>query len=113
MLKITYIAQKVSSLILQFGTRDPFELCHALDIRIRYKELGHSIKAFYFYQSRIKNIVINIHADRPVRSVLCAHELGHCVLHGQLAAMRGVRIWNYLIRSFPRNTKRMYLPPSF
>lgn len=89
-----YVSQEVSSLIERFKTRDPFELCKALRIEIRYKDLGSSIKAFYFYQSRIKNIVINIHTDEPARYVLCAHELGHCVLHGELAAMRGFQELN-------------------
>lgn len=63
-------------------------------------DLGNSIKAFYFYQSRIKNIVINIHADPHARHILCAHELGHSVLHGELAAMRGfqeLELFDYLV----------------
>ena len=97
---IPYIVQKISSLVDRYDTRDPFELCDALDIRIRYKELGNCVKAFYFYQSRIKNIVINIHAGPPARRVLCAHELGHSVLHGELAAMRGfqeLELFDYLV----------------
>lgn len=84
-----YIAGKVSALIKRYGTRDPFALSQALDIRIRYKDLGDSIKAYYFYQSRIKNIVINHRADIIDRNILCAHELGHAVLHTELAMMKG------------------------
>lgn len=97
---IQYIEQKVLSLVERYDTRDPFELCDAMDIRIRYMDLGNSIKAFYFYQSRIKNIVINIHADPHARHILCAHELGHSVLHGELAAMRGfqeLELFDYLV----------------
>ena len=48
-----------------------------MNIRIRYKDLGNSIKAFYFCQSRIKNIVINNRLNEAAQRILCAHELGH------------------------------------
>ena len=89
MVKIRYISEKVAELIQKYSTRDPFELCEKLNINIRYKDLGSSIKAFYFYQSRIKNIVINVQSEQIMRNILCAHELGHAVLHGDRAAMRG------------------------
>jgi Zn-dependent peptidase ImmA (M78 family) len=55
-----------------------------LGIKIRYKELGRQIKAFYFCQSRIKNIVVNKAADYTASRVLVAHELGHERLHTAL-----------------------------
>lgn len=89
MTSIDYIAQKVDTLLQKHHTRDPFELCGRLGIRVRYKDLGTSVKAYYFYQSRIKNIVLNSRSGKIAQRVLCAHELGHSVLHGELAAMRG------------------------
>ena len=76
-------------LIRKYDTRNPFELCDELHIRIRYKDLGTVMKAYYFYQSRIKNIVLNNRSGKIVQKILCAHELGHALLHGELAAMRG------------------------
>lgn len=83
------ISEKTGALIRKHKTRNPFELCDDLDIRIRYKDLGTAMKAYYFYQSRIKNIVLNTRSGRIVQKILCAHELGHALLHGELAAMRG------------------------
>ncbi len=83
------ISEKTEVLIRKYDTRDPFELSDDLGIRIRYKDLGTAIKAYYFYQSRIKNIVLNTRSGRIVQKILCAHELGHALLHGELAAMRG------------------------
>lgn len=83
------ISEKIDALIRKYETRNPFELCDDLDIRIRYKDLGTAIKAYYFYQFRIKNIVLNTRSGRIVQKILCAHELGHALLHGELAAMRG------------------------
>ena len=89
MANLNYIAETVGKLICRYDTCNPFELCRELDIRVRYKDLGAAIKAYFFCQSRIKNIVINSRAPDAVSRILCAHELGHAVLHGKLAAMRG------------------------
>ena len=89
MTNLPFICNKASEYIKKYDTRDPFEICDAMQIRICYKDLGHMIKAYYFYQSRIKNIVINSRVEEVVRNILCAHELGHAILHGELAAMRG------------------------
>lgn len=89
MSNIDFIHEKVETITRKFDTRNPFEICKVLDIHIHYKDLGNSLKAYYFYQSRIKNIVINSRSGIIDRRILCAHELGHAVLHGKLAAMRG------------------------
>lgn len=89
MSNIELIYEKVDLLAQKYDIRDPFKICEIMDIHIHYKDLGTAIKAFYFYQSRIKNIVINSRSGSIVRRILCAHELGHAVLHGNLAAMRG------------------------
>ena len=83
------ISCRTDALIRKYKTRDPFELCDALEIRIRLKDLGTAIKAYYFCQSRSRNIVLNTRSGETVQRVLCAHELGHALLHGELAAMRG------------------------
>lgn len=85
MAAINRIVGVVRELVLRADSHDPFKICEELDIRIRYHELG-SIKAYYFCQSRIKNIVINSSADENQRKVLCAHELGHAVLHERIVS---------------------------
>ena len=89
MSKIEFIQKKVKTITKKYDTRDPFEICKNMNIHVYYKDLGKALKAYYFYQSRIKNIVINTNSSMIVRRVLCAHELGHAILHGKLAAMRG------------------------
>lgn len=89
MSNIEFIHNKVDRIIKKHGSRDPFDICQNMNICIHYKDLGTALKAYYFYQSRIKNIVINSRSGMIVRRVLCAHELGHAVLHGELATMRG------------------------
>lgn len=89
MSSIEFIHNQADGIIRKFNTEDPFEICRNMGIHVHYKDLGTALKAYYFYQSRIKNIVINSRSGRIVRRLLCAHELGHAVLHGELAAMRG------------------------
>ena len=89
MATIDYISRVVNDLIQKYKTRDPYELCDALGIRVRLKDLGTDIKAYYFYQSRIRNIVLNERVTEIVRRILVAHELGHDRLHIDVAMLKG------------------------
>lgn len=80
---VEYISKAVNNLIKKHGSRDPFELCDALGIRVRYMHL-QNVKGFYFYQSRIKTVVINLELDEKIAKILCAHELGHACLHSEM-----------------------------
>ena len=84
-----YIAKIADSLTRRHNTRDPYELCGALGVRIRLKDLGTGIKAYYVYQSRIRNIVLNVRVSEAVRRILVAHELGHDRLHRDIAMLKG------------------------
>ncbi len=84
-----YIVSETEKLIKRTGSRDPFEICAALDIRVRKMNLKQKIKGFYFYQSRIHNIVIDESLSDTFSRILVAHELGHAVLHKDLAMLKG------------------------
>ena len=89
MATIEYISGVANELIRKFATRNPFEICKGLDIKIRLKDLGRDIKAYYFYHSRIRSIVLNQNVSETVRRVLAAHELGHDRLHNEIAMLKG------------------------
>ena len=89
MANMNYISDVVSKLVHKYDTRDPFVICKELDIRIRYKNLGQDIKAYYFYHSRIRNIVLNSNVSWSVKPLLVAHELGHDRLHQDIAMLKG------------------------
>lgn len=100
MTNMDFIHEKVNIITRKFNTRDPFEICKKMNIHIHYKDLGDSLKAYYFYQSRIKNIVINSRSDKVLQRTLCAHELGHAILHGKYASVHGfqeLEMFNNLI----------------
>lgn len=80
---VEYVSEKVKKLIKKYGSRDPFELCEALGIKIRYMELK-TLKGFFFYQSRIRTVVLNADLSESAAKILCAHELGHACLHSDM-----------------------------
>jgi Zn-dependent peptidase ImmA (M78 family) len=88
-LSIDHISRTVDRLTKKYQTRDPYELCTALGVRIRIMDLGTNIKAYYFYHSQIRNIVLNSRVTPPVRNILVAHELGHDRLHKKIAMQKG------------------------
>lgn len=61
-------------------TRSPFRIASENHIHILYEELG---KNFGYFSNlfRIKTIRINDHADPFLHPFICAHELGHALLH--------------------------------
>lgn len=89
MVATAYIVEVVDRLVEKYGTRDPCELCKALGIKIHYKDLQKKLKGFFFCQSRQKNIVIDNNVNEILELILIAHELGHAVLHTEVAMMRG------------------------
>ena len=89
MASIDYIARLAQNLTHRFQTRNPYEICDALGIRVRMKDLGNDIKAYYFHHSRIRNIVLNHRVSETIRRILVAHELGHDRLHKEIALLKG------------------------
>ncbi|MDR0491514.1 MAG: ImmA/IrrE family metallo-endopeptidase [Oscillospiraceae bacterium] len=89
MSSIDHISRTVDKICRKYRTRDPYELCDALGVRVRLKDLGTAIKAYYFYQSRIRSIVLNCRVSETIRNILVAHELGHDRLHKEIAMLKG------------------------
>jgi Zn-dependent peptidase ImmA (M78 family) len=81
---INVILKEVDKLVRKYRTRDPFEIADSMIITIRYDDLG-ALKGFYFYQYRFRYIVINENIDDILKTVICAHELGHDRLHQPFA----------------------------
>ena len=88
-LRIDYIIENVNALVEKCGTRDPQEICRQMQIYIHYHDLQQKLKGYYFYHSRIHNIVIDSNIIDVFHNVLIAHELGHYRLHQDIAMMKG------------------------
>lgn len=70
----------VHALAKKYKTFDPFLLCDYLNITVRYANLGKT-RGIYVYNKRNRFITINEDLDEQEQRIVCAHELGHAMLH--------------------------------
>lgn len=77
---MTYVKRIVKRLIRKYGTRNPFEICDHLGIKLIFKDLGHVRGAFQIVY-RTKIIYINYNLEHYMQRQVCAHELAHAILH--------------------------------
>jgi len=68
-------------LIKRFKTSDPFELASYENIKVIPWNLDEEIQGFYKYVRRNKFIFYNSNIVEPMKKFVCAHELGHALLH--------------------------------
>ena len=62
------------------NTYNPFKICENFDIVVHYEELGE-ILGFYDVHFRMKSIHLNASMPDDMLPFVCAHELGHSILH--------------------------------
>lgn len=75
------INNTVKQLCKKHNTKDPFELAQRLNINIFFHDLHEEINGFYKYERRNKFIAINSNLSSTMQRTVCAHELGHAILH--------------------------------
>lgn len=75
------INNTVKQLCKKHNTNDPFELAQCLKINIFFHNLHEEINGFYKYEKRNKFIAINSNLSSTMQRTVCAHELGHAILH--------------------------------
>lgn len=80
-----YIIEKVNQLKNDYATSDPFEILEALGVPIKYNYDFTKLKAFYYVLFGQPYVVINGNLDRYQMRTVAAHELGHHILHAELA----------------------------
>ena len=78
-----HIKRLADSLAAKFHTRDPFELASQVDILLLLEPLG-SVRGYYSFCYRQKIIHINQALSYREQRFVCAHELGHALLHPEL-----------------------------
>lgn len=70
-----------NQLIKKYSTNDPFEIAAHKNIKTLFWNLHYEIKGFYKYIRRNKFIFINSALPDYCQRFVCAHELGHALLH--------------------------------
>lgn len=74
------IKDRVTKLIKKYHTDNPIELAKALNIHIRYDDLGGAKYGNYMKYKRVKMIIIDKDRTPPeLFNFVAAHELGHAI----------------------------------
>lgn len=74
------IKLKAEKLIHKYDTNCPYKIAEMMGIQIVFEQLGNTI-GYYSRNFRIPIIHINELADETQSRFICAHELGHAILH--------------------------------
>ena len=74
------IALKANELARKYGTRNPFEIIKSLNVIVVFYPL-EGVNGFYQYFQRNNIIYIDERLSEAEKMFVCAHELGHMLLH--------------------------------
>ena len=77
-----------SKLISRYGTRDPFRICSEKGIEIMYRDDFIGQKGAFSLMLNVPFIFINNYLSDEMKRIVCAHELGHAMLHRKLCRER-------------------------
>ena len=78
---LAWIKSIAQELVNRYSTTNPYELASCLNIEVISWDLHEEIRGFYKFERRNKFIVINNNLDDDLKRIVCAHELGHAILH--------------------------------
>lgn len=90
MIESKYIHDVCESLVRKVGTRDVFELLRARNINLHCSDLG-GLLGMYSIVMRNKYILLNSRLDEVMERMVVAHELGHDLLHREIAVGGGLQ----------------------
>ncbi len=92
MISLDKISACAKNIRRTYGQKDLFRLCGDLGIRVVIHDTPLSVasfKGFSMVKSRIPVILLNSAMEEDLMRVVLAHEIGHSILHRDLAAIRG------------------------
>lgn len=84
MADFNYICSLVQNIRDNHAQSNPLKICEEMGIVTLFAPMGKSpaaCKGFFLTQSRIKSITINSDLSEDLQRIICAHELGHAMLH--------------------------------
>ncbi|PWI56963.1 ImmA/IrrE family metallo-endopeptidase [Sulfoacidibacillus thermotolerans] len=65
----------------KFATDNPYQVAEQLEFKVKIKDLPSSVRGFTTAIFGIRFLVINNALDATFAKFVCAHELGHAILH--------------------------------
>lgn len=81
------IKKIATSLANRYGTNNPFDIAKARGVNILYTPLKNTL-GYYIRYRRVQNIIIKADLDESLVTFVCAHELGHSILHSNINVPR-------------------------
>ncbi len=88
-MNLDVIIRHAADIQREYGGRAIVETAENTGAKVWFRPLG-SLKGFYVYEQGTPYIIINDVLDEQTAKVVCAHELGHDILHRELA-LGGIR----------------------
>ena len=88
----SHIYKKANQAVKKYGTRDPFKIAEASGVHLYYEQFN-SLLGLYTCKWRRRMIFLNNRLEEPLSAIVLAHELGHDVLHREIAET-GLREYN-------------------
>nr|DAR86827.1 MAG TPA: IrrE protein [Caudoviricetes sp.] len=67
----------------RYNTNNPFYIARERNIRILYEPMKTTL-GFYVRYRRFQHIILNDDLSEGMQHFVCAHELGHSILHADL-----------------------------
>lgn len=67
----------------RYGTNNPFDIARDRGIGVLYEPMKTTF-GFYVRYRRFQNIILNDDLSEGMQRFVCAHELGHSILHADL-----------------------------
>lgn len=77
---MNWIMRRLEREVKKHKTNNPFEIAKRKHIIVRYLPLGNTL-GFYMKNSRHQVITLNSDMNENNLNYVCAHELGHAILH--------------------------------
>ena len=88
------IFEIVEDLKDKYSTTDPFELCDYLGIKVAIAPLG-SLKGLYTFIDDVPVTLISSAIKKIPQLLVCGHELGHHILHSDIAKKGSLREFTF------------------
>ena len=95
-----------SKLISRYGTRDPFRICREKGIEVMFRDDFTGQKGAFSLMLNVPFIFINNNLSDEMKRIVCAHELGHAMLHRKLCRQKkNQTIYEYEIFDIRNSTE--------
>jgi Zn-dependent peptidase ImmA (M78 family) len=85
------ICEISNQIIYKHRSRDPFEIAKGKGIKIIYFDRKTKLLGMYHVIERNRFIFLNPYIDDLTRKMVMAHELGHDILHREMAKQEGFK----------------------